>query len=108
MVETELSLCKACGAAGIRIPEGARLAARVTCKICGADQAVTRYRSTTAQLMRVQSQAAEQVLGLGMRENMRQLVKDHHARAKRNGILVAVGIAMLAAIVLVLVVFARP
>jgi hypothetical protein len=104
----ELLLCKACGAAGIRLPEGAPLAARVTCKICGAEQALTRYRSTTAQLMRVQSQPAEPVIALGMRENMRQLVHQHHARAKRNGMLVAVAIAVVAALVLVLVMFARP
>jgi predicted RNA-binding Zn-ribbon protein involved in translation (DUF1610 family) len=158
-VAGDLLTCQVCSKPGIRLPEGARLSATVTCEACGAEKRTDVYISTPEQLRRAGAAALanranmeaarrdgvrckncnatialpadistpqfpcshcgamqltqsfvapELMMGLGLRDNMRALVAEHHAKAKRNGIIIAVLIVVIASAILVGVIFARP
>lgn len=155
----ELLACKACGKPGIRLPEGARLVATLTCEACGAEQRTDVYLATDEQLRRAGAAALhnratmetarrdgvrckncdatialpadlavaqfpcshcgamqltqsfvapELMMGLGIRQTMRQLIDEQRARSKRLGVIIAVIVALVAGAILIGVMFARP
>jgi len=157
-VAGDLLTCQVCSKPGIRLPEGARLSATVTCEACGAEKRTDVYISTAEQLRRAgaaalqnranmeaarrdgvrckncnatialpadistpqfpcshcgamqltQSFVAPELMGLGLRENMRALIDEQRARSKRLGIIIAIVVTAIAAAILVGVMFSRP